>query len=273
MASVSLLYIHALSSLHPGTGQGVGAIDLPIARERATNLPFAPGSSLKGCLRQGKKDDVAKQRFGDEDRQGDLAFSDARLLLLPLRSVSSTFVWATCPYLLRRYRRDCRMLPAQLTAGLPAATPTVDAETAAGSKTVEGLTLNQKPKLVLEDLDFDLKAGPAEDWAAWFANALFASDSEWIAEFKKRFVILPDSAFDFLCEYATEVNAHIRIGEDGIVEEGALWYEESLPAETVLVSIVENRGANDLTWMPEFLRLGGNESTGQGLTRLVRHGG
>ena len=34
-----LLFVHALSPLHAGTGQGVGVVDLPIAREKATN-PF-----------------------------------------------------------------------------------------------------------------------------------------------------------------------------------------------------------------------------------------
>ena len=48
-----LTFIHALSPLHAGTGQGVGVIDLPIAREKATNLPFLPGSTLKGCCRSG----------------------------------------------------------------------------------------------------------------------------------------------------------------------------------------------------------------------------
>ncbi|NTV66007.1 MAG: type III-B CRISPR module RAMP protein Cmr4, partial [Oscillochloris sp.] len=33
-----MLFTHALSPLHPGTGQGVGVIDLPIAREKATGL-------------------------------------------------------------------------------------------------------------------------------------------------------------------------------------------------------------------------------------------
>ena len=46
-----LLFTHAFSPLYAGTGQGVGVIDLPIAREKATNLPYLPGSSLKGVLR------------------------------------------------------------------------------------------------------------------------------------------------------------------------------------------------------------------------------
>ena len=33
-----LFHLHALSALHAGTGQAVGAVDLPIARERASGL-------------------------------------------------------------------------------------------------------------------------------------------------------------------------------------------------------------------------------------------
>ena len=43
--------IHALSPLHAGVGQGIGLVDLPIAREATTNHPLLPGSSVKGVLR------------------------------------------------------------------------------------------------------------------------------------------------------------------------------------------------------------------------------
>ena len=45
-------YIHALTALHAGTGQGVGVVDLPIAREKSTGLPIVPGSGIKGVLRE-----------------------------------------------------------------------------------------------------------------------------------------------------------------------------------------------------------------------------
>ena len=43
-----LAFVHALSPLHAGTGQGVGVIDLPIAREKH-RYPYLPGSSFKVC--------------------------------------------------------------------------------------------------------------------------------------------------------------------------------------------------------------------------------
>ena len=106
-----LVLIHTLSPLHAGTGQGVGVIDLPIAREKATGIPFLPGSSIKGVFRDACPDDKKVAIFGPEtanasDHAGSAHFSDARLLLLPVRSLAGTFAWVTSPLLLRRFLRD-----------------------------------------------------------------------------------------------------------------------------------------------------------------------
>ena len=272
--AVRLLFIHALTSIHPGTGQGVGAIDLPIARERATNLPVIPGSTLKGCIRASDKDRApatTESAFGKSDQQGGLGFSDARLLLLPVRSLGSTFVWATCPYVLRRFLRDCKLLG---PANAPAAEiPSPDEGNADVSDKSAAIQIGGKSKLVLEDLDFNLQqeSASAKSWADWIAVRLFPEQPDWVREFTKRFVVLSDASFDYLCEFATEVNAHIKIGPDGVVDEGALWYEETLPAETVMVAAlyISRADLNLGELIPQTLRLGGNETTGQGLTRLV----
>lgn len=109
-ASIGLL---AETFIHPGAEQTGGIVDLPVAREKATNYPFIAGSSLKGALL-----DAAKQRgmeekernriFGEQNQAGNLLVSDARLLLLPVRSLSSSWRWATCPHLLERLTRDYR---------------------------------------------------------------------------------------------------------------------------------------------------------------------
>lgn len=50
---------------------------------------------------------------------------------------------------------------------------------------------------------------------------------------------MPDDVFSFLLEIGTEVTARIRIEDDKkTVKDGALWYEEALPAETILSSLV-----------------------------------
>jgi CRISPR-associated protein Cmr4 len=274
-----LIFIHALSSLHAGTGQGVGTIDLPIARERATNLPVIPGSSIKGCLKDaygmGPDADAA---FGKPDTAGLLQVSDARLLLLPVRCLGASFVWTTSPYVLRRFERDLKA--AGVAAGLPKIADLADGS--ADVATADPLvTVSGAKRLVLEDLDFTAKVGDAAKWAEWIGAHLFADDVAWQGELKKRFAILDDQSFHFLADFATEVAAHVQIApETGTVKPGALWYQESLPAETVLVSLLraEERDGTAAAILnnaggARYLQLGGKATTGQGVVRIVPMGG
>ena len=103
-------------------------------------------------------------------------------------------------------------------------------------------------------------------------------------EFEKRFAILPDDIFNSLCETGTEVQAHVRIeAELKRVADGALWYEESLPAEAVLAGFVwcdAVRGVTGATKQqvldlcadrdgPSAVQLGGKATVGKGRTRLL----
>lgn len=51
MSDKTLLFVHALTGLHPGSGTALGVVDLPVQRERHTDWPLIPGSSLKGVMR------------------------------------------------------------------------------------------------------------------------------------------------------------------------------------------------------------------------------
>src|SRR6266566_2593985 len=114
--TTQLTFVHALTPLHAGIGQGVGVIDLPIAREKATGLPFLPGSSLKGPLRSLCPANTRSLVFGpestnisgSENQASPAQFSDQRLLLLPIRSLAGTFAWVTSPYILQRFVRDMK---------------------------------------------------------------------------------------------------------------------------------------------------------------------
>ena len=105
----AMLGLLAETPIHPGTGRGMGVVDLPVAREAATDYPVLVGSSLKGALRdrmETARVDNPGARFGRPEHAGDLLVSDARLLLLPVRSLTGSYRWATCPHLVERYRRD-----------------------------------------------------------------------------------------------------------------------------------------------------------------------
>ncbi len=56
--TAALLFIHAQTALHPGSGTALGTVDLPIQRERHTQWPIIPGSTLKGILRDAIREKV-----------------------------------------------------------------------------------------------------------------------------------------------------------------------------------------------------------------------
>ncbi|KEF33970.1 CRISPR-associated protein Cmr4 [Deinococcus sp. RL] len=245
----------ALTPVHSGTGQSsAGVIDLPIAREAATGWPMLPGSSIKGVLRQGREDEEANRLFGSLDAAGRLTFTDARLLCLPVRSYRGTFAYATCPLILSRLRRDLAAL------GHPLALPEVP-EVKENTAQVTGETLVHGSQVLLEDLDLEAEAtAPARAWAGALADLGGLGD-----ELRERFVLLSDDEFGFLAETATEVTAHIRLdAETKTVQAGALWYEEALPAASLLTSFVLR--PQDVTFAPPpSLQLGGKGSVGRGL--------
>ncbi len=272
-----LTFVHALSPLHAGTGQGVGVIDLPIARETATNLPYLPGSSLRGPLRRAlPEQDVRNTIFGsgtgNGTEPGRVHFTDQRLLLLPVRSIAGIFAWVTSPYVLRRFARDVQDIGG--LNGLPTNVPDVTAQQVA---VCEGSSLIVQNQVYLEDVDLTPDAAMQKDadaWAGWLSKQLPALDG-----LAARLAIVPDDVLSFLLTTATEVVARVRLEDDKkTVATGALWYEEAMPAETVLAGMVLHTGKNgaaegDFAKLRERverpLHLGGNTGVGRGLCRVT----
>jgi CRISPR-associated protein Cmr4 len=298
-----LTLVHAMSPLHAGTGQSVGAIDLPIARERPTGIPLIPGSSIKGALRarsQGKDAQITqltRDVFGPDtasssDHSGSVQFSDAHLLLMPVRSIRGTFAWVTSPYLLQRFARgawEAGIRPERLP-GLPG-----ENGCCVLSETLS-IPFEQGRRVVFEDLDFkveDQQKPVLQAFTVTLGRILFPEDSPDFAEWRKslidRICLVHDDMMSFLLATATEVNAHIRLSnETKTVERGGLWYQESLPTETVLAGIVvasdvtavngrSQQSAADLlrhvtSLTKGLVQLGGKATTGQG-SCFVRIGG
>ena len=283
-----LLLIHALSPLHAGTGQGVGVIDLPIAREKATGIPFLPGSSIKGVLRDACPDDKKVTVFGPDtanasDHAGSAQFSDARLLLLPVRSLAGTFAWVTSPFLLRRFLRDLsdnKDLKPPLNVPAPA-NDTVCYVSNAGCALL--LQHQNQERVVLEDLLFERSlSADVGTWAGWLGAILFPNNAYnnayWQDALKARLCVVSDDVLGFLLQTATEITARIQLDPaTKTVKRGALWYEEALPAETVLTGLliaspVKAEAAevfatvNNLT--KTAIQFGGSATVGRGLCQL-----
>ena len=303
-----LTIIHVLSALHAGTGQGSGVIDLPIAREKATGLPYLPGSSLKGALRtncnkmfpmrfaDGREKQVkCEQIFGSENAEngansaGTVQITDQRLLLLPVRSLAGTFAWVTSPYVLYRLARDLEDL--HLLSRNNYSVPHVaDLQ----SCMVSGSSLMvDAHKVYLEDLDLSVQDDSAHSanasatfWANWLSDYIFREDADGREMLKQQFCIVHDDAFSFLLETATEITARIHLQEESkTVQKGGLWYEEALPAESVLCGLAlttprskKENGDAELTPQElnevfqyvaqKTLQLGGKSTVGRGQCRV-----
>lgn len=292
-----LLFLQAVTFLHPGTGQSTGVVDLPVQREVHTGFPLYSASGLKGALRDkaetgkwGKDTDEVRSLFGNESSgtdstAGALSVTDARILAFPVRSLQRVFLWVTCPMVIERLRRDSELLRLEgqiesIGDGPPEGHAWVHNESQIGpSLVLEEVSLVPDPKATVDNL-----ARQIEDFAG--------TESGFKA---KRLVIVTDEDFGYFVRYATQVSARIKLNERKTTGDGGnLWYEETLPPETLLYALilchrartgVEPNGSDEdskgsAAWVAKrlddliddkFLQIGGNETVGQGWCRIACH--
>ncbi len=265
-----MLGLLAETFVHPGAGQTGGAIDLPVAREAATDYPFVAGSSLKGALQDAVGRDLQSDErdrvFGEPDRAGALLVSDARLLLLPVRSLTGAYRWATCPHLLERLARDGRRAGIGNT---PDAVPQIEEY-----RYVDASNASGGDKLYLEERSFE--AMPSKDGARAAANGWIEaigsliSDASARGRLTERLVLLNDHDFSWFARNGLAVHARNVLDEQK--RSVNLWYEETLPPDTLMYAVLADRdsGASGMAAVHRtferrpWLQIGGNETVGQG---------
>lgn len=280
------LFLLCETPLHAGSGSDLGVVDLPIQRERHTGFPKIEASSLKGALRQAfdkaatDKSDI-DYLFGKEDSQalhaGALAFTDARLLFFPIKSLKGIFAWVTCPRILCQWCRDTgedKDIFSNLTIA--------DGKFALIADTKKSKVVVNEKYIVLEQYTFEIESSPIDEKLKTKLNALFQNkDKEtfWREQFLNNIVILNDNDFSDFVQLSTEVITRIKIdNETGTVVDGQLFTEEYLPAESILYSLVfeSNRVGNSNGAMDKFqtqisslplIQIGGNATLGKGIVR------
>ncbi|MCB9452449.1 MAG: type III-B CRISPR module RAMP protein Cmr4 [Anaerolineaceae bacterium] len=271
------LFLYAESALHAGMGSGLGAVDLPIQRERTTNYPIIQSSGVKGALRQLMDDDTANLVFGEQEYAGAASPGDARILLFPVRSLSGVFVWVTSPAVLARFSRD--VLKGQ------GSVPVIDRDTCL----VSSQAICAGNDVMLEEFAYTAQnSNEAENWATFFADHVLPQSGDY-AHYRERMrthlAILPDNDFRDFVTYSTEVITRIKIDpQTKTVATGALFTQELLPADTVLYSVVEltdvrdKDSKHDAGWITQQLytatayfndrfQIGGDETVGRGLVK------
>jgi len=309
-----LFFIIAETPLHPGSGGEItGLVDLPIQRERHTNFPKIEASGLKGCIREAFENSnkqitlnsqlvninnkkIISLVFGPEDTEeahaGALAFTDARILLFPVKSLKGVFAWVTCPMVLERFKEDlglAKIIDDSLNVDFSTLINTLPQQT----------NISIESKVVLEEYTFEVKEDENTlKIAKYLADKIFPNDTYkfWREKLEKDLVILSDDNFEQFVTSSTEVITRTRIDDvTGTVDtkRGGLWTEEYLPQDTILYSIamaspirvekdeakgVFNVGNPDKEaemvlqffelGIPEVIQIGGNQTIGKGIARI-----
>ncbi|SDE03718.1 CRISPR-associated protein Cmr4 [Paenibacillus sp. CF095] len=310
--------LYAVTSVHAGSGSEIGIVDLPIQREKHTAFPKIESSTLKGAWKRTVSGRIGESSeeiadfskvFGSSPRDDEhndsqasaVSFLDARILLFPIRSLRGTFAWVTCPYVVQRYNRELTMLNAANQEKIDSLIlPVVEA----GSVSGDALLINSAKgetslsgSIVLEEYTFTVKSSEDTERLAEKLEAWIGTPNGSIG-IRDRLVVLSDDEFTDFVQMSTEVNARIRVEDNGQVE-GGLWYEENIPPETVFYSALlfgkpresqkkPNRAGAELIkksslhtaedvkryvtqdHFPEVFQLGGSFTIGKGIMRNIR---
>lgn len=252
----------AETSIHAGSGQSTGYVDLPFGREAATDYPVIPGSSVKGALRALARQDWKNEYeavFGKPDQAGALIVSDARLLLLPVRSMTSHYRWITCPYLIERAARDWQRAYGKEVTKL-------DHE--ALKKVKNGTYLGKDVgSLYLEERQFAysaaLPAGVIELVSTFIPQG---PTSKRLAD---QLDILCDDDFVWFARHGLAITARNNLDEEKKTSNN-LWYEETLPPDSLMYLLLVARDdaaikqATAIIGKQGYIQMGGNETVGQG---------
>jgi len=277
-----IMGLYAISPVHAGSGSSTGVVDLPIQREKHTNWPHIQASGVKGAMRahfeqfahhldgineKKQQEEITNKIFGTEKFEGDtlpgaIAVSDAKILAFPMRSNISPFIWITSPAVLKRACRDLKMIGMGGTEEVSLATGN-NALCFAGKISGE---------VLLEDYEVEVSAEKElpESLKKLFDKA-------------ERLLLVSDEVFKYCVEHCTEVQTQIKIDSaKGTTADGSLRYEELLPADSILYSVLMYGHTRDesgisaetlISYLKEkiinsHIQIGGDETLGRGLFEI-----
>ena len=273
-----LMTMFARTPVCVGAGASVGAIDLPVMRERHTRIPVIPGSSVKGVLRdlwQGSPDEQNKIFGGESEgeaeaqdsasqgrgksktlRAGKLLVGEARVLAFPVRSARGMFAWVTSPLALERFQRDSgRKFQIPVLKEMECLAP-------------QSICFEGKRNAVLEEYCFDQTGVLPGDVVGALKD--LADDPVW-GSLPERLAVISDEMFSYFVENACEIPARICIDDaTGVVKSGALFYQEQVPSETLFYNVLAGEdpallaGVCDRLSRTKVLQFGGDETIGLG---------
>jgi len=118
--TADLVFVRAITNLHPGTGRGGEVVDLPVQRDQF-EFPMIYGSSLKGAIKsyiaQQFNKNISNALMGKDeepDFASPISITDALLLAFPVRSLKGVYCYLTSPLLLKRFKEYLSLVNSSL---------------------------------------------------------------------------------------------------------------------------------------------------------------
>jgi CRISPR-associated protein Cmr4 len=292
----SIYFLRCETPLHVGSGETHSYIDLPIQREKHTGFPKIEGSSLKGALREALEsnsadDNIVNILLGKDknaDASASMGFTDARILLFPIKSYKGIMAWVTCPQVLFKFAKEFTLTKSgdKITINdLPATLE--DDQIIAGPAVVHG-----ESKVLLEEYTFDNLVSNVQvnesSLYKWLADHIFSKEDEkfWNTFMRERIAIVSNDVFRDLVEHYTSIATRNKINDDtGAAEDGALFTIEYLADESVLYHLATASDefsketvrleAKDIMEyyednLPSVIQIGGNATIGKGIVNIIK---
>ncbi|AFM05733.1 CRISPR-associated protein, Cmr4 family [Bernardetia litoralis DSM 6794] len=241
-----------------------------------------------------EKSDKGTKAFKGENKlnpdfAGCISFSDARLLLFPVKSMKGVFAWITCPRVLQQFEKDMKLTEGNENFEIT----NIPDQIEDGEAYLIGNSTNTKigtSNIVLEEYAFEIKNPPLgtigdKSLGEWISVNLFNEQPLWKEKVKKDILVLSNNDFKDFVNLSTEVITRTKIDNyTGTVATGQLFTEEYLPSESILYTLVLT--APELTKATsklsveevesffetsinsqEIIQVGGNSTLGKGLIR------
>lgn len=248
------------------------------------------------------KDKEGKEKVEEQTSfAGAIGFTDARLLLFPVKSMKGVFAWVTCLRALKQFERDMQLANDKFRI-LGLNESFLNGEDTYLFSPDSNLKVGSKDKVILEEFTFSIanelngpisieEDGQKINFPDWLAQKLFGDDGAyWSEKVKKDIVVLPDNDFKDFVNLSTEVITRTKIDNNtGTVAQGALFTEEYLPAESVMYALAltaaefraePKEGEGGIapmdkdgvfsffeSYLPKIIQIGGNATLGKGIIR------
>lgn len=302
-----LILFHCLTPIHMGAGQSVSYVDNVVQREKHTGFPTLWASGIKGVLRalcmrinnEIIKKEKVEEIFGPEndaeERASIISITDAKILFYPVRSVKGIFAYITCPFVIKKFFNELKILGILQKYQL------------FQNSKLEKLELKDDEVIVdkqsdikiendavgLEEFSFKVKnENNLNDFDSF--EIIFNSNGLDFDFIKRHLAIVSDDVFSDFVKYSVEIRTRIRIDQKtGTVADKALFTEELIPAESIFYSFIfankrnqqngkQNKQQNEqqnervlqkiekvLKEVNGILQLGGDETLGKGIVKAI----